>query len=102
MRYAVWYHGTWRENIPGIAARGLTAAYYGADYQGFGVPYHVLAKDREQAALGDRDVVITVNVAEGEAADYLTCLGRPACCQGLMSGLLQSLPPRMIAAIENL
>ncbi len=96
-----WYHGTQRGLAAGIAARGLHAKAYGSDYQGFGVPYHVLARDQSQALVVDVDTVITLHVPYREAYEYLTCLDSSCWCQGLMSGLRKALPVRMIYAIED-
>ena len=95
----IWYHGTHRANIASIHEHGLCATYYGDNFQGFGVgtPYLTLFKDRSNAPLPGRDVVITVHVPDDEAAEYL------ALADGsLAAGLRKALPPRMIHAVEDL
>jgi len=99
--FTTWYHGTRRELTVGIAMRGLRAKAYGCDYQGSGVPYHVLARGRHQAPLVDVNAVITLHVPYDEAHEYLTCLDCSCWCQGLMSDLMRALPVSMIHAIED-
>jgi hypothetical protein len=101
MRQQVWYHGTYRRNVASILATGVTSIYYGTRYKGFGSPYHTLGRQRIQAALGDRDTLITLHIPNDEAAQYLTCLDSTAtCCHGWESGLLQPIPPWMVVAAE--
>jgi len=100
VEFTTWHHGTRRDLAYGISVRGLHAKAYGRDYQGSGVPYHVLARDRHQALLADVDTIVTFGVPDGEAYEYLTCLSGSCSCQGLMSGLMRPLPPRMVHAIE--
>jgi hypothetical protein len=96
---AHWYHGTARELASLITVEGLSARYYGRDFQGCGEPLHTLRKLREQVA-DWYDVVVDVDVPDDEALEYLTCLGMPKCCAGTMTGLLQPLPVRMVCSIE--
>lgn len=86
----------------GIAVQGLHAKAYGSDYRGFGVPYHVVARDRHHVLVVDVDTVITFHVPDRVAHEYLTCLDGSYWCEGLMSGLKKVLPVRMIYAIEHI
>lgn len=97
--YSVWYHGTHRANVASIREHGLRATYYGDNFQGFGVgtPYLTLFKDRSNAPLPGRDVVIIVHVPDDEAAEYLALADG-----GLTAGLRKALPPRMIHAVADL
>jgi hypothetical protein len=96
---AHWYHGTSREVASLIEVDGLTVRYYGQDFQSFGEPTHTLRKLREHVADG-YVAVVDLDVPDGEAPEYMTCLGTPECCDGTMSGLLQPLPARMVCVIE--
>jgi hypothetical protein len=99
MAMSLWYHGTTRGRAALIQATGLTASYYGKDFQGFGEPLHTLRKLREHVASWYA-AVVDLDVPDDEAPEYLTCFGTPKCCAGTMSGLLQPLPTRMVSAIE--
>jgi hypothetical protein len=100
-KFTTWHHGTRRELVKGIAAQGLRAKAYGGNYQGSGVPYHVLARERHQALLVDVDTVITLHIPNDKACEYLTCVHGSCWCQGLMSGLMTVLPAQMVYTIED-
>jgi hypothetical protein len=74
---------------------------YGVDPRGFGSAYHVLARDRNQAAgLRAMSAVIAVRVPDNERADYLTCPNGSCFCRGELSGPLKPPPPSMICGVE--
>ena len=60
---------------------------------------HTLRKLREHVA-SSYAAVVDLDVSDDEAPEYLTCIGRPKCCAGTLSGLLQPLPSRMVCAVE--
>ncbi len=94
---SVWYHGTYCENVASIRQHGLYATHYGDNFKGFGTPYLTLFKDKSNAPLPGRDVVIVLHVPDHEAAEYLVVADG-----GLTAGLRKALPPRMIHAVEEL
>lgn len=81
----------------GIREHGLCAKYYGDSYQGFGHPYLTLFRNKFNAALPGRDVVITFHVPDDEAVEHIALS-----LNGLEAGLRKPLPPRMITAVEDL
>lgn len=89
-----------RKNLASIKEDGLRARYYGTNFRGFGHPYLTLFRSKENASLPGREVVITFHVPDDEASRYLG-LDSNGWEAGL-AGLLQPLPPRMIAAVEDL
>lgn len=86
---------------------GLAARRYGANLDGLGTAYHLLARDRDQAEgltqaePGDR-VIVTVRVPDHERAEYLTCPDGPCYCKGALSGLVKLLPARMVRSAEDI
>jgi hypothetical protein len=86
--YGVWYHGTRREHVAGIRANGLRAKYYGDDFQGFGYPYLTLSRNKGQAPLPERNVVMIFHVPDEEESAYLAVTEN-----GLEAGLRKPLPP---------
>ena|ERR1700722_16239081 len=105
--FSTWHHGTSRDAARSIARSGLIAKRYGADLDGLGSAYHVLARGRYQAEgltgaeLGAR-AIVTVHVPDDSGAEYLTCLAAPCQCGGVLSGLFKPLPAEMVHAIENI
>ena len=97
---AHWYHGTTPEIASLIEVEGLTARYYGGDFQRCGEPLHTLRKLREHVP-DWYEMVIDFDVPDDQAPEYLTCLGITKCCAGAMSGLFQPLPARMVFAIKH-
>jgi hypothetical protein len=95
--YGVWYHGTTRDHVASIRAYGLCAKYYGDNFQGFGHPYLTLSRDRAQAPLPERNVVIIFHVPDEEASAYLAISEN-----GMEAGLRKPLLPRMIAEVDDL
>jgi len=51
-----------RQDVASIRERGLCAKYFGDSYQGFGQPYLTLFRNKFNAALPGREVVITFHV----------------------------------------
>lgn len=105
--FSTWYHATSRVAARSIALSGLSARRYGANPDGLGSAYHVLARDRQQAegltqAEPDDRVIVTVRVRDHERAEYLTCPDGPCYCKGGLSGLMKPLPAGMVYAVENI
>jgi hypothetical protein len=104
--FSTWYHGTLREKAIMIRRGGLKARAYGTDFQGLGVPYHVLAKERHEAtgwANEGTGAIVTFRVPDDQASEYLTCLNEVCVlCLGTLAGLLKPLPARMVHSVENI
>jgi hypothetical protein len=83
--------------VASLRAHGLCARYYGDNFQGFGHPYLTLSRNRGQAPLPERNVVIIFHVPEDEASEYVAITEN-----GMEAGLRKPLPPRMIADVEDL
>ena len=106
MSYSVWYHGTTRENVASILARGLSSKHLGTNWQqGWpGLPYHVLGKTRHQAtgwAAEGSGAILTLHVPNDLRDEYLTCDDSCYWCHGNETGLIKPLPVQMIADIED-
>jgi hypothetical protein len=105
--FSTWYHGTSRDAARSIAQSGLTARRYGANLDGLGSAYHVLARDRHhaegltQAEPGDR-AIVAVRVPDGQRPGYLTCPDGTCHCGGVYSGLFKPLPTCMVCSVEDI
>ena len=104
--FSTWYHGTTRQAARSIRLEGLKARLPGADPHGMGLPHHVIARDRSQAAAWAHPgtgtgAILTIRVPDDERARYLTCPDSLSDCQGAMSGLMEPvLPASMVTGIE--
>ncbi|HEX3966074.1 MAG TPA: hypothetical protein VHZ03_57095 [Trebonia sp.] len=104
--FSTWYHGTTRLAVLLIRLHGLTARFYGADPHGLGSPYHVLARERHQAAAwahpgADTGAILTIRVPDDGQARYLTCPDSSCYCQGALSGLFKLLPASLVHSVEE-
>jgi hypothetical protein len=105
--FSTWYHASSRDAARSIAQSGLTARRYGANLDGLGSAYHVLARERHQTegltqAKPDDRAIVTLHVPDDPRAEHLTCSDGPCHCGGVYSGLFKPVPVRMVWSVEDI